>query len=269
MLEPWARTHKRLRKRLAWRLYQARDLARASLLHATTDQEGANLRALIPGVEVTVIPNGVDLPEPRLLESLRSRRSVSDSRTAVFLGRIYPVKGLPMLVEAWRRVRPPGWRLVVAGPDEAGHRAVVERAVAEAGLQDVVSFRGAVAGEAKAALLAIADLFILPTHSESFGMAIAEALGHGLPVLTTDAAPWPQLEQVECGWRVPPTIAGIVRGLESATRQSTAALRKMGEAGRNLVAATLDWNVIARDFVGVYTTMETATRASFRGSLLR
>ena len=60
----------------------------------------------------------------------------------MFLGRIYPVKGLPMLIEAWARVRPAGWRLVIAGPDEAGHRREVEAAVAAAGLAEVVSFPG-------------------------------------------------------------------------------------------------------------------------------
>ena len=65
----------------------------------------------------------------------RHRAAASDRpMTAVFLGRIYPVKGLPMLVEAWARVRPAGWRLIIAGPDEAGHRSEVEAGVAAAGL---------------------------------------------------------------------------------------------------------------------------------------
>lgn len=192
ILEPWAIRHKGLKKRLAWRLYQRRDLRRASALHATSDAEAEHLRAFALGRPIITLPNGIDLPDlagPRGL-------AVRKTRTALFLGRLYPVKGLPMLVEAWAKVRPANWRLVIAGPDEAGHQGVVERAVAAAGLGEAVSFAGPVAADAKTALLRDADLFVLPSHSESFGMAVAEALAHRTPVLTTTAVPWPASRSV-------------------------------------------------------------------------
>src|SRR6266851_5654630 len=124
MLEPWAMNHKRVKKRLGWWFYQQRDLKRATCHHVTAEAEARTVRRFGLGVEVRVIPNGVDLPV------VQPRTAAAESRTALFLGRIYPVKGLPMLVEAWARVRPQGWRLKIAGPDEAGHRAEVEKAVA-------------------------------------------------------------------------------------------------------------------------------------------
>jgi glycosyltransferase involved in cell wall biosynthesis len=175
--------------------------------------------------------------------------------TAVFLGRIYPVKGLPMLVEAWSRVRPAGWRLVIAGPDEAGHRREVEAAVAAAGLTDVVSFPGAVSGAAKTALLTGTDLFVLPSHSESFGMALAEALAHGAPALTTTAVPWPALEQRQCGWRAAPSADGLAEKLRVATAMDRPTLRAMGGAGRELVAAEYGWPRIASAFVSLYESL--------------
>jgi glycosyltransferase involved in cell wall biosynthesis len=251
MLEPWAIRHKRWKKAAAWRLYQRRDLEHANALHATAGAEAANLAAMGLKPPVHVIPNGVDLPE---LETT-DRAATGGPMTAVFLGRIYPVKGLPMLIEAWSRVRPTGWRLVIAGPDEAGHRREVEAAVATAGLGDVVSFPGAVSGEAKAALLTGADLFVLPSHSESFGMALAEALAHGAPVLTTTAVPWPALEERQCGWRAAPTPDGLAAALRVATAMDRPTLRALGTAGRELIAAEFGWPRIASTFVALYEAL--------------
>ena len=248
MLEPWAVRHKRLKKAAAWRLYQRRDVDHADALHATAEAEATHLAAMGLGPPVHTIPNGVDLPE---LAADR-RADTAAPMTAVFLGRIYPVKGLPMLVEAWARARPPGWRLIIAGPDEAGHRREVEAAVVAHGLGEAVSFPGAVSGAAKTALLQSADLFVLPSHSESFGMALAEALSHGAPVLTTTAVPWPALEARQCGWRVPPTVEGLAEGLRVATGRDLPTLRAMGAAGRELIAAEYGWPRIASAFVALY-----------------
>jgi glycosyltransferase involved in cell wall biosynthesis len=253
MLEPWAAAHKRLKKTAAWWLYQRRDLTHARLFHTTAVREAGHLERLELGVPVSVIPNGVDLPviaSPTQCAAPASRQDAA--RVALFLGRIYPVKGLPMLVEAWARVRPAGWHLQIAGPDEAGHRAAVERLVAGVGLGEVVDFLGLVEGAAKSATFAKAELLVLPSHSESFGMVVAEALAHGLPVLTTTAAPWPGLTERGCGWSVSPSVDGIVQGLREATRQPPATLRAMGTRGRAWMAADFGWPSVASRFLSLY-----------------
>jgi glycosyltransferase involved in cell wall biosynthesis len=247
MLEPWAMAHKGWKKQAAWHLYQRRDLARAAALHATADPEAQTLLGHGFAAPVACIPNGVDLP------ALAPRPPTADGpRTALFLGRIYPVKGLPMLIEAWARVRPAGWRLVIAGPDEAGHRRVVEAAVGAAGLEGDVRFVGPVEGQAKTELLGAAELFVAPSHQESFGMAIAEALAHGLPVLTTTAVPWSALEARGCGWRAEPRAAAIAAALRDATGRSAPELRSMGEIGRTYVAGAFGWESVAAQFLGLY-----------------
>ena len=202
MLEPWALSHKRLKKDLAWWLYQRRDLKQARCHITTSGAEARNLRHLELGVPVATVPNGVDIPEAQPCscgsESGEGNRSVR-RRTALFLGRIYPIKGLPILIEAWARVKPDGWRLRISGPDEAGHQKQVERAVSVAGLGEVVSFTGPIEPQMRTSAFLDADLFVLPTHSESFGMVVAEALAHSLPVLTTTAAPWSILGERGCG----------------------------------------------------------------------
>jgi glycosyltransferase involved in cell wall biosynthesis len=250
MLEPWALNHKWVKKRLAWWLYQRRDLKQADCHHATAEREGRNVQSLELDVPVRVIPNGVDLPE---LDFRPQRKR--DRKKALFLGRIYPVKGLPMLIKAWAQVRPHGWYLQIAGPDEGGHLNAVKNEILAAGLNETISFMGHVSGPTKRAAFFDADLFVLPSYSESFGMAIAEALAHGLPVLTTTGAPWPMLQQYGCGWWVNATVDGIADGLRQSTSSDSETLQAMGRKGREFVKAEYRWEAIARRFIATYESV--------------
>ena len=261
MLEPWALRHKRLKKWLAWQLYQRRDLQRTHLLHTTADQEARNLEGFDLGVPVRVIPNGVDLPDIESRNTAADQARDAGARTALFVGRIYPVKGLPMLIEAWAQIRPQNWRLQIAGPDEAGHRAELERAISRAGLSGAVSFVGPVEGGAKSSAYFNADFFILPSYSESFGMAVAEALAHGVPVLTTKGVPWAGLAVRGCGWSVAPTVEGIAQGLQQVVAQDRATLRGMGAKGRAWVAADFGWGSVANQLLDAYGQLMACTRS--------
>lgn len=250
MLQPWAIRHKRIKKSIAWLLYQRRDLQGAALLHATADSEIKAVRELGVASPIVNIPNGVALPE----QSGKSVRPAGPEtgRLALFLSRIHPIKGLPMLIQAWARLRPSGWRLHIAGPDEGGHRAEVEALVCRHRLIDVVSFLGPVEGEAKANAYHTADLFLLPAYSENFGMVVAEALSYGVPVLTTHGAPWRELETERCGWWVEPTVDGVLAGLTQATAVASEALIEMGRRGRAVIAARYGWEPIAQQFLAAY-----------------
>jgi glycosyltransferase involved in cell wall biosynthesis len=254
MLEPWAIKHKRLKKNLAWCLYQSRDLKQARCHITTGDVEAQNLKHLKLGVPIATVPNGVDVPEerPRGVGSGVERTLRRGPRTALFLGRIYPIKGLPMLIEAWARAKPEGWILQIAGPDEAGHQKQVEKAVTAAGLGEAVSFTGPLANGMKKSAFFDAELFVLPTHSESFGIVVAEALAHGLPVLTTTGAPWSILPESGCGWRVDPTVDGITEGLRQATALDPETLWSMGAKGRVLVSAKFGWESVAGRMLSTY-----------------
>lgn len=252
MLEPWAMNHKRWKKDVAWWLYQRRDLKQARRHITSSASETRNVQRLALGVPVATVPNGVDVPEYRPMQCASESGNGRRVRTALFLGRIYPIKGLPMLIDAWARVRPEGWRMCIAGPDEAGHQKQLERAVSAAGLGDVISFAGPIAPEMRAATFFDADLFVLPTLSESFGMVVAEALAHGLPVLTTTAAPWPILRERGCGWSVDATVEGLAEGLRQATSLESEGLREMGSNGRALVVEKFSWKTIAELMLSTY-----------------
>lgn len=250
MLEPWALGQKRLRKAFAWRLYQCKDLQNATALHATAEHEAESIRQLKLNTPVISIPNGCDLPDVQTPTS--RHRSESDARQALFLSRIHPKKGLPMLVAAWAKLRPPNWKLRIAGPDENGHRAEIEALIERQGLADAVSFVGPVAGRAKEHEYRAAELFILPTHSENFGLVIAEALSYGIPVLTTRGAPWQELETERCGFWSEPRECEILEALTRATSLSPQMLAEMGARGRELIRGRYGWPRVAESFVLAY-----------------
>ena len=239
MLEPWARRHRRLKKSAAWALYQRRDLERAALLHATADSEAHNLRAVGLRAPIVVVPNGVTVPDQPAEMHEQSRR-----RRALFLSRVHPKKGLPMLLDAWAEVRPEGWELQIVGPSEGGHRAELQAHAARLGLTEVL-FDDTVSDAEKWDYYRRADLFVLPTYSENFGVVVAEALACGVPVLTTTGAPWRSLITHSCGWWVEPETRAVADALRDATALPARARAEMGMRGRQHAATTYGWSGIA------------------------
>lgn len=250
MLEPWALAHKGWKKRIAWWIYQKRMLDGAACLHATSEREAENLRRLGLRSPVAVIPWGIgrgvsghDLPAER-------------ERVVLFVGRIYPVKGLPLLLRAWATVRPAGWRLRLVGPDEGGHLEDLKQLAAELGLGDSVEFTGSLRGDELAAEYRRASLFVLPSHTENFGMVVGEAMSHGLPVIATHGAPWELLDKEKCGWWVPISVEGIAAALASAIALPPESLSEMGSRGQAVVAERFEWDGIARRFIDCYRWLQ-------------
>jgi glycosyltransferase involved in cell wall biosynthesis len=246
MLEPWALRHRRWKKCLAWYAYQRRDIQSAAVLHVTSEAEAESVRDLGLRTPLAIIPNGVDLLEARAVPERPG------PRRALFLSRLHPIKGLPLLVEAWARVQPPRWELILAGPDERRHRVEVEALVRRLGLNRSVRFLGPVAGEDKEGLYHSVDLFVLPTHSENFGLVVAEALAAGLPVITTKGAPWAALETHRCGWWTEIGAEPLAAALREATALPDETRRAMGERGRTYVREHLSWDHVASQMRAVY-----------------
>lgn len=248
MLEPWALNHKAWKKKLAMALFHWRDLESARLLVATSSVEYENIRKLGLRQPVAVIPNGVDLNVGPLL----AKTAPADrQRVALFLSRVHPVKGLLNLVRAWAQLAPVGWRLYIAGPDEAGHLREVMALIRQLGVQDSVDYVGVVDGAAKTALFFAADLFVLPTFSENFGVVVAESLANGLPVITTRGAPWADLETHGCGWWIDTGVEPLVQALLEAMALSDEQRHAMGARGRDYVRR-YDWGDIAAQTMAVY-----------------
>jgi glycosyltransferase involved in cell wall biosynthesis len=239
MLSPWALNHSRWKKRLMWFLAQKEALFRADCLHATALSEYEDIRRLGVRAPVAVIPNGIDLPAPRPDFVGHGRRRL------VFLARIHPQKGLAVLLEAWARLekRFPDWELVIAGPDPIGYLDELKKQAAALDLGRI-AFRGPVYGDEKSRLLYSADLYVLPSYSENFGMTVAEALAHGVPAIVTRGAPWGGLETQGCGWWIELGEDALAACLADALSTDRATLREMGARGRAWMERDYGWDPI-------------------------
>lgn len=244
-LEPHALLHRGYKKRIAFALYQGWIYRKASMLVATAGQELNSIRALKIKTPVAIIPNGVDCP-PSI------SRSQGEVRKILFLSRIHPIKGLLDLVTAWANVRKPGWKVVIAGPDEGGHIHEIRKKINSFDLDQDFEFTGLVTGNKKEVLFSEADLFILPTYSENFGIAVAEALARGVPVITTTGAPWADLQTWSCGWWVTPGPQGVSTALIDAMDLSREDLNDMGNRGMQLVHEKYSWTNIGISAVQAY-----------------
>lgn len=249
-LDPVRLAHSAWKKRLVGPLDRW-CLRHATVLHATSTAEKEWIERYVGGTpRVEVIPNGIDLPEPRMRP-----RPADRTRTVLSLGRLHPLKGLDLLLDAWPLAMQelgPGdrWELVIAGPDEQGTRARLERQARHLGLAKV-RFVGPLYGAEKAQTLADADLFVLPSRSENFGIVVAEALAAGVPVVTTKGTPWHEIDG-SSGWWVDVNAEAIAAALTAAMRLSDAERTAMGARGRALVEAKYQWASVGRAMVELY-----------------
>jgi glycosyltransferase involved in cell wall biosynthesis len=278
MLTPWALQNRAWKKAAAMLVYQHRDLSRATMLHATSREEVEDIRRLGLRQPVVIAPLGAQLPvEDRRLPP--GRLAAGKPRVLLFLSRIHPKKGLDLLLEAWAKVKREspalvapesgrGWRVVLAGPDEDGHmRHLLSRAadlgivarnisipmaLAPAGDTEF-AFVGPVFDADKIRLFKQSDLFVLPSHSENFGVVVVESLACGVPVITTVGTPWKELEDTgqpasagRAGWWVDVSVEALADALTRAMSLTDAERAAIGANGRWLVEHRYSWESAAR-----------------------
>jgi len=251
MLEPWALARSKFKKWIANCIYQRACLHEATCLRSTADSESVSIRAAGFTNPIVKIPNGVVVPE-NLLDYASEKPH--GKRRILFLSRLHPKKGLLNLVQAWAKLKPTNeWELVLIGPDEVNHKAEVFNMVHALGLQDQIRYGGEVWDDAgKWRAYSAADVFVLPTFSENFGLVIAEALGCGLPAITTRGTPWQQLETDQCGWWIDFGVEPLVSALRQAMATPKSELISMGLRGRQLVIEKYGWDPLGQQMAETY-----------------
>lgn len=245
-LSDWAMNNGSKIKKIFWPLVQYPALRAVACFHATAESEYLDIRRLGFRQPVAVIPNGIDIPATPQL-------SFGSARTLLFLGRIHPVKGLDMLLPAWAALqyRFPDWRLRIVGPDNSGYLEQIKILAGQLGLERI-EFTGPLTGVDKASAYAEADLFVLPTYSENFGMAVAESLAVGTPAIVTKGAPWSGLNAKGAGWWINIDKGSLIACLQEAMTKSVKELREMGDCGRTWMQESYSWENIALEMRHVY-----------------
>jgi glycosyltransferase involved in cell wall biosynthesis len=215
------------------------------VLHTTSEEEARQSQARFRDLRTVIVHNGVELPE-------RVRRSGPTAELRItYLGRLHPIKGIENLLDACKLMEGDAdpWHLTIAGGGEGDYPNVLKSKVEELELRARVEFMGEVSGEAKENLFADSDVLVAPSYVENFGMVIAEALAHEVPVIAGRGTPWQGLEANGCGSWVEndaPSLAATIR------RMRTLPLRDMGRRGRCWMQREFSWEAVSTQMLAVY-----------------
>jgi glycosyltransferase involved in cell wall biosynthesis len=275
-LLPWALRRRGWKKQAYLSLAGKRYLNEAAALHCTDEVEAEAARALGLGAPAFVVPNAVEAERfGRLPErgALRRRLGIpAEAFVLLFLGRLHPVKrpdvAVQVLASLQNLERPV--HLLMAGPDEAGLGGALDRQAAELNCSHGLHRLGLLEGAEVSQALADADLLVMPSESESFGNAAAEALAAGLPVLVSDRVPVGRQAEAAGAGR---TSALTAEAFSAAARQMLeqgSELRQMGERGRRLAGRAYDRPAVAQQMLSqCRAIIETGRPLSEYGPALR
>lgn len=250
MLDSWALQNSALKKRVVAALFERRNLMQANALHALCGPEHRSIRAYGYRGPVATIPNGVFLEEGPWSPTRPAWSSdiPAGGKVLLFLGRIHPKKGIDRLLQAialWSGAEAAQWHLVIAGWDQTRTQAALFAQAETLGLTQRVHFVGPQLGEQKAATLAAADAFVLPSLSEGLPMAVLEAWAARLPVLMTEACNLPEGLRAGAAIRLDPDPSAMAEALRELGSLSQPALATLGANGRALVEAQFSWGHVA------------------------
>ena len=252
MLSDWSWRHRRWKKWLAARLVHPGAFTQAHGWHATSEAEADDIRRRGFSQPVCVAPNGVEVPSAE--ELTRAHEvwtqlcpAVAVRPVAVFYSRFHRKKRLLELIDLWIDIAPKEWLLLVAGiPQEYTVESLTAYVQRRSAQERIVVFDGS----DRPPPYGVASLFLLPSHSENFGMVVAEAMAWGVPVLVTDSTPWAELSEQNAGWCVPWENYGPA--LRHAIAESTDRLEQRGARARDWVLARYSWEQTVRPLTEFY-----------------
>jgi glycosyltransferase involved in cell wall biosynthesis len=223
-------------------------VADARWVVATSERERDELvECRVPGNKIVIRRNGIDLPE-RLpgRGAFRKQQGIAENaKVVLFLGRLVPMKSPDLLLRAFagsvHSFSQPGAMLVIAGPEEGnGYSHELETLARQLALDKKVLFTGPLYGEVKWAAYRDADVFVLPSQSENFGNAAAEAVAAGTPVILTDRCGIAPLLDNRAGFMVPYDLAAVQAALTRVLEDD--ALRSKLREGCEEVALGFSWD---------------------------
>jgi glycosyltransferase involved in cell wall biosynthesis len=251
-LDPADLNKKRQLKQIYANLLERPNIAGAAALHFTSDEEARISERFGVKTRDIIMSLGVN-PSP----SVSQIHSDSQQRPRIlFLSRIEPKKGLDILIPALEKVLTSGieFQFILAGsnPQDPDYEAKIQQQIQQSPLAQYTTITGFVTGENKAALLQSADLFVLPSYYENFGIAVAEAMVTGVPVvISTGVQIWPAVQQAEAGWVGECEVGEMTNLIQTALLNATERSRR-GDNGKAYALEHYSWNAIATQMIQAY-----------------
>ncbi len=258
-LDSWHYRRKRWKKKPVEVWFQDSVTRSAAAVQLATEKEKQEALPRLFGARTAVVPIGLDFCEyaqPTRGRFRAAHPEIGGRPIVLFLGRLDLKKGLDLLVDAFAETLRLGCRahLVIAGPDH-GMQKQVETWVEERGLRERTTLTGQVTGTDKLDLLADSDLFVLPSQTESFGIAVIEAMASGLPFVISDqVGVEAEIAQANAGWVVPTATAPLRDAMAEALRDAAGA-RAKGARGRAFATQRFSWDRIAAAQEEIYASI--------------
>ena len=249
MSESWALKKSLIRKVFFHFILGYQSFKKASCIRATSLLEAKSIRKFFKKKTIVIIPNAVKIPKLKLKYIKNKRKK---KFRLLFLSRMDKKKGIEELLRAWKCLEKKylNWELLLCGHDNKYKSQMINLA-SNLKLENVL-WHSYVAGNDKERIFLSSDLFILPSYSENFGLVVAEALAHGVPVITTKKTPWISLNKKKCGWCVDLSIKKLVQTLENAMELTGKERFLMGKRGRNFVEQNFSSTSVAIKMQKVY-----------------
>jgi glycosyltransferase involved in cell wall biosynthesis len=245
---------RRPRLKALWGLVCRQLMPDKLVIHVTSEQEAQEAASHMGNIDIAVIPNGVLLPET-IVHSPRER----DLRL-LYVGRLHRRKGIEELLQACRILldrKTTAWNLTIAGSGDEDYVRALKALTASLSLKDRVTFAGMLVGPDKETLFQHADILVQPSYSENFGLVVAEALAHGIPVIAGIGTPWSRLEAHGCGLWVPNSPESLAAAIARLERLP---LREWGERGRLWMSKEFEWQSLATRMLALYRGLTTGSR---------
>ena len=251
-LDPADLQKKKQLKQLYAALLEKPNIAGAAAIHFTSLQEAKVSERFGVYTKDLVIPLGVQLP------STNTQLPITNSPfpTLLYMSRIDPKKGLNLLLPALENLLAEGFKFhfVLAGgnPQDPDYEGKIKAQVQASPLAEYTTIAGFVTGDRKLSLLKQADLFVLPSYYENFGIAVAEAMASGTPVVISDGVYiWQDVQRAEAGWVAALTVESLSEALKLAL-ESEEERKRRGERAKEYARSHYSWDAIAQQTIAAY-----------------
>lgn len=244
--EPWSLSQKKIKKKIAWHLYQEKILLKADLIHCASDNEKKNIMRLNKKFKTVVLPFGIE-------DSFINKKSSKKiKKKALFFSRLHKKKGLLDLINAWKDINNKDWILDIVGEGE--EKTYLKKLVIKKNYTNINFLNPIYKINNKIKLFNKYDFFILPTKSENFGISILESLARGVPVLTTSNTPWKSITKYNSGW-----IINKVNPELKLTLKKIFKLKKniflIKSKNSIILAKKFRWKLVFPKYVNVYKSL--------------